>query len=299
MLERLRGGVFIGVGKHDVAVLRTRGWWGGQWDAPAGAEAHAVENDNSRVAMQTASELTVAQLGMRLDALFDGATAQRGSARVVVADHWVRHWMTVPPKNARRRSDGVVAAAARFQAVYGESLADWQMVADVRADKPFLCCAMPTALLGQLEAAGHKHRVVLLQVVPHFVSAWNRWQVGLLSGKWFGVLHGGQLTFGVLEQGHLREVRSLLVPKSALADGHWLQQQVHAEVMRGGFKPPSGVQLCGEVPEAWLRPNGSPWVCRRLDATDPVAKAGVLGRGQGPAARLAVLGMQGLKGFAA
>jgi hypothetical protein len=184
---------------------------------------------------------------------------------VVLADELCRLWQVAPPPGAARLPDIEAAAALRFHALYGEGPAAWQVTADWHATEPFFAAAVPRTLLALVDAVALEHRLQVVQVVPHFVTAWNRWCRAIRPGAWFGQLHDGLLTVAAIEGRELRAVRALQVPPGA--DHYWLTQMLQREALLLGLGMPALVQLCGQLPAALARPAGVGHVPRaRLDA---------------------------------
>jgi len=260
-----------------IALLRTHGWLRPHTELLAECELGTAES-----------------AAARLDELLNTEACKAQPARIVLADHWARHWMVTPPANAARLVDCEVAAQARFQALYGEPLGEWQMSADWQARAPFLASALPRALLAALIEVCDKHELLLLEIAPQFVASWNRWRSGLRSGHWFGVLQDQWLTLGLSTGRRLAELRSLQVPAEALADPHWLRLTVEREAMRLMQAAPRGVQLCGGVPAAWLRGASEDWTCSQIEAPGEPDEPGEPSpsSGSGPLRLAAAVGWQ-------
>jgi hypothetical protein len=220
-------------------------------------------------------------LGLALRALLAGQAVAGRPVTVVLADELCRLWQVAPPPGAARLPDIEAAAALRFHALYGEGPAAWHVTADWHSTEPFFAAAMPRTLLALVEAVAAESRLHVMQVVPHFVTAWNRWCRAIRPGAWFGQLHDGLLTVAAIDGRELRAVRALQVPPGA--DHYWLTQMMGREALLLGLEAPGQVQLCGELPAALAGPA----------ATGQVAVAR-LGAGQGDglsaAGRLAFAG---------
>lgn len=277
------GELRIGLGRSGIALLHSRGWL---------RRRRQVLDDCS---FADAAEVSVDELVAGLDRLLTASNCQGLPARLVLADDWARHWIVTPPSNAGRLVDCQAAAAARFQALYGEPLSGWQLAADWHARQPFLASALPRALLAALHRTCAGHQLLLLEIVPQFVAAWNRWCHALQAGYWFGVLQGATLTLGAVSAGRLCALRSLALPLSAEVNPGWLRQTVEREALRWMLAPPVGLQLCGALPAAWTAPAIGGWACTRLDPallvdiSAPDAGAAVEPPAQ-PAVRLAATG---------
>lgn len=242
MRRRFGQALRIGVSGSEVCLLRTSGW---------GAAAAAPELlARAELAQGAPAGLPAALAGVLADGGFAG-----WPVRVVLADDLLRLVQVTPPDGVARLADVQGAAALRFQSLYGESAAQWRMMADWDNRRPFFAAAVPRALLAALEEGAHAHRLALVAVVPHFIGAWNRWQDALKAGAWFGTVHDGLLTLGAVEAGQLRAVRALPLPQAVDAD--WLGHSVRREALLLGLGAPALLQLCGQVPPAWSKPIAS------------------------------------------
>jgi hypothetical protein len=196
----------------------------------------------------------------------------------ILSDSLVRMWIVTPPQNISSLSDCQAAVALRFQSLYGEPMAGWEMAADYDARRPFLACAIPRALLQMLQQLAQECGLSLQEVTPQFISGWNRHRAALAAGAWFGVVNEDGLSLGVIDGQRLRAVRSFAISADASADPGGLLQHVKREALRLNLPVPQQLQLCGAVPQAWLlNQNGAP-ACIALDALDAADSAGrVLG----------------------
>ncbi|WP_181885448.1 hypothetical protein [Trinickia dinghuensis] len=170
------------------------------------------------------------------DALEDSISAVlasvggRLSAHVTLNDDIVRYFMVTPPANGLRMQDLRGAADMRFQTLYGESVAPWQLVADWQADGSFLACAVPRRVLDALRAAATAQRASLVSVTPAFVVAWNGMRRDLSANAWLATLNGGVLTLGVIAGSapfKLAAVRTLV-----LRGDDWSTASLREEVER-------------------------------------------------------------------
>jgi hypothetical protein len=281
MLSATGGELSIGLGPEGIALLHRQGW----------LRQRSRVIDECRFA--DTAPVPADELAAALDRLLSTSGGQGLPARLVLADEWARHWMVTPPANASRLADCRAAAAARFQALYGEPLAAWQWAADWDARLPFLASALPQALVVALCRVCAAHQLVLLEVVPQFVAAWNRWRRSLQGGRWFGVLLGRNLTLGAVGDGRLCALRSQAVPAAASVDAAWLQQALEREALRWMLAPPTGLQLCGAPPAAWAAAATGGWCCTRVDrdfVSDASAPQAGAAAALPPAVRLAATG---------
>ncbi|MES2260831.1 MAG: hypothetical protein V4724_20115 [Pseudomonadota bacterium] len=227
----------IGVSASALGLLRTS-----RWRSPAVtplAEQAVTEQDGP---LQHA-------IGLALRELLAGQDVAGWPVTFVLADELTRLWQVTPPQQAARLADIEAAAALRFQHLYGESTAAWQLSAGWDARAPFFAAAVPRALLAVLEQGAAEHRLAVVEVLPHFVTSWNRWQRALKPGAWFGQLHDGLLSVGIVDDKRLHAVRALPVPHGA--DAYWLTQTLNREALLAGCQAPALLQLCGQAPASW------------------------------------------------
>ena len=255
---RLRGGeLCIGLSRAGIALLHRQGRF----------RPRSVLLDDCRFAPGEAVQ--EAQIASALDRLLTASACQGMPTRVVLADQMVRHWMVTPPKNAAHILDCQAAAEARFQTLFGEPMADWAMAADWQARTPFMSSALPKKILSALQAVCADHRLLLVEVVPEFVANFNRCVSELAAGHWFGLVQDRVLTLAVMNVERLSDLRSIALPPQALAEPDWLRLSVEREATRLMRTMPVGVQLCGDVPPAWLQSGGAAgatgtWTCSQL-----------------------------------
>jgi hypothetical protein len=251
MLERFNSCLRIGVARSGLALLQSSAWR--PRITPLSDTSFATEEGTS-----------VERMANHLRSMLAEAACTHRAARVVLADDWVRLFMVEPPRNTARLQDCRAAAAMRFQALYGESASGWRLEADWDVKHPFLACAVPQPLLTALNQTAAEHRLTLIEIVPQFIAAWNRWHPLIKPDAWFGVAHAGMLTLGVIQERRLCAVRAVAVPAGGWQDRQWLAAHLSREAMRLDLPVASHVQLCGAVPDAWIGPIAGPFMCDRL-----------------------------------
>jgi hypothetical protein len=235
----------IGIAPNAVSLLRISRWRGPKRSVVA-ERAYVAPADGAGQAEA---------LMHALRALLEGQDTQGWPLAVVVSDELVRLWQVKPPPQATRLADIEAAAALRFHSLYGEAPGAWQVSADWRAGEPFFAAALPRVLLAALEVVVQDHGMTMVECVPHFVTAWNRWQRALRTDAWFAHAHGELLTLAVIDGGELLALRSLPLPHGA--DHQWLTQAVQREALLLGAAVPALLQLAGQVPPALAKPSGS------------------------------------------
>lgn len=267
MRKRFGQALRIGVSRHALALVKTSRWSGAPLELVA---EHRFEG---------AGEAGFEAIGAAVRKLLADANCAGWPATVVLADELARMWQVTPPPGSARLADLQGAAALRFQALYGEPAANWQMSAPWDAGAPFLAAAMPRHLLALLTHAATEQKVALIEIVPQFIAGWNRSAAQLKAGAWYGLVQQGVLTLGAVDNGALRAVRAAALPDGASLD--WLAQHVAREALRLNLDAPARVQLAGEVPAAWNSSTGAALACSLLAPAATLAS---------PAGRLAATG---------
>lgn len=235
MRRRFGQALRIGVSSAGIALVKTSRW-GGVRAAVVAEHAFAQGADAQQVAD-----------GLR--ALLGDGSWSRWPARVVVADELARTWQVSPPSGTARMADLEAAAALRFQLLYGEPAAGWQLAGSWDPFRAFTAAALPRALHDAIAQVAAEHRVTLVEVVPQFIAGWNRWCHMISPDSWYGLVHDSVVTFGIPAGASLGAVRAVQVP--AGADARWLEAHAAREALRLGVPAPARLQLSGQVPEAW------------------------------------------------
>ena len=240
MRKRFGSALRIGLSKNGASVVHTSGWLQTRYEVVAETSISEEEGSSPEV------------MAMKLGALLKDANCSRLPVRIVLSDSWVRRWMVVPPQNATRLADCQAAASARFQALFGDAISEWHLAADWDARNPFLVCAIPRLLLDALQQVARDRRLVLLEIAPQFVVAWNRWRADLKEGAWFGVLHQQVLTFAVLGQNGPGVTREVVLPGEVMLHQHLMPEILAREALRLNVPVPSEIRLCGQIPAHWV-----------------------------------------------
>lgn len=269
MLERFNSSLRIGVARSGLALLQSSGW------------RRPRITPLSETSFTTAEGTSAERIAGHMGRMLAEAECTQRAASIVLSDDWVRLFMVKPPRNAACLQDCRAAVAMRFQVLYGESASGWQFDADWDVKHPFLACAVPQPLLTALHQKAAEHRLTLIEIVPEFIAAWNRWYPAIKPDAWFGVARAGMLTLGVIQERRLHAVRAIAVPADGWQDRQWLAAHLSREAMRLDVPVASRVQLCGTVPDAWIDHAVGQLMCDRL---------GSMQRDQSPALALAYTG---------
>lgn len=193
------------------------------------------------LAQQQLDALTPEALSLALAELFSRHSVKGWPLSVVLGNELVHLFDVQPPAGSSRFSDLEAAAALRLQSLYGASSHEWRIAADWHARQRFLAAAMPVSLFSQIEQAASTQRCLLVQVVPLFVAALNRWRRARRLDAWFIHLHATTLTLAVTNGAHLVALRSAQLP--ARFDASWLGALLEREALRLGVSLPAQLQL--------------------------------------------------------
>ncbi|MCG2586557.1 hypothetical protein [Massilia sp. TS11] len=250
-LARLGHCLHLGLARDGLSLARTH-----RWGDPA--FTLLAEQALAPGACEDAGALDAA-----LAQLCAGHDLRGQRLRVVLADELVRLWSVTPPQGAARLADLEAACALRFQGLYGDSLAGWELAADWQADAPFLACALRASLGDSLARAARDSGALLTQVQPQLLAAWNRWCGKLDAAAWFALVQGDRLSLGISRARRLHAVRVLRVTPEASLD--WLAQQVAREALRLECAAPELLQVCGAAPAQWVDGSHATLRVQRLD----------------------------------
>jgi len=120
---------------------------------------------------------------------------QNASARVILADSWVRYGL-VPAPAVTLDADGRLSHARYVLAdIFGDSLAEWTVtLTDVPPGKPYLACATPEPLRAELEGVLSSAQLRLTSLQPQLVVSFNAWRRQLPTDEcWFVSIDEGSL----------------------------------------------------------------------------------------------------------
>ncbi len=250
----------IGVSAHAVSLLQESRWRG------------AALTVLAEQAFAPSAEHPYDAIAQALRALLAEQPRAGWPVQLVLADDLVRMWRVVPPATASRLADLEAAAGLRFQSLYGESPANWQISADWSASAPFFAAAVPRDLLKLLQLVAQEHALHIVSIEPQFVAALNRWRRALRPGAWFALVHDGLLSIAAIEtegaaKGGLRAIRSVPLAAGQGADQFWLAQAVRREALLLDMPAPELLQVCGSAPAVWSKPvsHASHLPCVALD----------------------------------
>jgi hypothetical protein len=242
----------IDVAPHAVSVQLAR-----RWHLPGRAATPAAAGALATQVITPSADHPFDAIANALRALLGELDVSGWPVSFVLADELTRMWRVTPPPGAARMADLEAAAGLRFQALYGESPAAWQIDADWHATQPFFAAAVPRALLAALRVVAQDCKLSIVAIEPRFVSAWNRSRMSLKQGAWFGHVHDNLLTLAATEAGgkNLRAIRPLPIPHGA--DHYWLTQTLQREALLLDMEAPALLQVDGNAPAEWIAPVSS------------------------------------------
>lgn len=230
MRRRFNESLRIGVSTGSVALVAARG-----------------KREVTVLAEQRCADTNIDTVCATMRMLLADAPCRGWPTTIVVADELARIWQVAPAADSSRMADLEAAAALRFQTLYGDPPASWQIAASYDALRPFLAAAMPRQLIALLEQSGATQQLKVVEIVPQFVAGWNRWRGFLKADAWYGLVHDNVLTLGALERGELRAVRATQIAGGAA----WLEEHVSREALRLNLAAPAQLMISGAVPATW------------------------------------------------
>jgi hypothetical protein len=228
MRRRFGQALRLGVSDTGLTLVKTSRWHGDPVTLMAG--------------VPLPRKAAVSSIAEAMRQLLHGIGCAGWPLTVVLADELVRMWHVTPPPGSARPADLEAAAALRFELLYGEPSADWQLAAAWDARAPFLAAAMPRALLAVIGLGAREQRLELVEIVPQFVAGWNRWRGALKDDAWFALLHDSVLSIGAPRAGALAAMRSVVIPDAAGPD--WLDAHLAREALLLNLPAPARLQVC-------------------------------------------------------
>jgi len=148
-----------------------------------------------------------------LDGYLSRPEWQKAAVRVVVADNWVRYAM-VPHSDALNGADEKMTHARHvLTGIFGEVVSQWTLtLGDSPPGASRLACAIPTALLEELEFLLARYKLPLRSLQPQLVAAYNHWRGKLPDGDaWFVSIEQGTLAAARLARGGWDRVHSVRI----------------------------------------------------------------------------------------
>lgn len=221
--------------------------------------ASALPSLVARLALPVFLDAVPDELCERIASALAAVDSRGLPVKTIIGDDLVRYFMVTPPTGCGRLLDLRGAADARFQALYGESVEPWQLMADWRIGQPFLACAIPRRLIDALRQTVAAQRSTLVSLVPAFVVAWDRSHRDVSADSWVASLRGGTLTLGLIAgsgRPSLAAVRTIALQSDHLSPARLDEQIAHAALLEG-LPPPASLHVHG-LPCDELQEESSP-----------------------------------------
>lgn len=168
---------------------------------------------------------------------------------IVVSDAYARFWIVVPPNNATTRGDLRLCALWRFEELFGESPAAWNLQADWHATRRFMACAVPLALTDAIRSALSSRRIRIQCCVSRFVAEWNRHHRRVRKhDTWFGVSNDSIVTMALVQDQRIAHVRKVRQPSGEEMQLDTLASALRCVALQHEARLPESVLLCGDMP---------------------------------------------------
>jgi hypothetical protein len=148
-----------------------------------------------------------------LDTLLGQSEWQRAAVRVVVADHWVRYAMVPYAAALSGEAERMTHARHVLTGIYGDVVSQWTItLSDSPPGMAQVACALPAALIEELQLLLTRHRLPLKSLQPQLISAFNHWREKLPDGgAWFVSIEQGTLAAARLARGGWDRVHSVRI----------------------------------------------------------------------------------------
>ena len=180
---------------------------------------------------------------------------QGSTASLVISDALVRQWLVDPPLNPSNLDDLRAAAASRFQLLFGESPANWEIRGDWQSQRPFVAAALPNAYVLALNTTLNACRLQADSICPQTVVSLNRWGSRLLAGSWLVLYQDGRATIVVIDgAAELAGLRQVQCGPHEIASEPNFTQFLRLQAMLMGVPLPPIIQIPDLIMElGWIR----------------------------------------------
>jgi hypothetical protein len=242
MLKWTYAHVTIGLSSQAFVLYQNARWWNNSTDLASQNLSAPLSSDSFDGQCEQIARLVHAKK-------CDGS-----AATLIVSDELIRMWMVEPPQNVESFDDLRASAAARFQAMFGEPLAQWHLEADWRVDGLFLASAMPKSLVVALQALSKKCRFQWKSISPHSVILFNRWRHALAANAWLVAYQSGKLSFLVTnDQKTVQAYRHIPFNPDEMSSEASFIQLLNREALRMNIPSPRQVYFSRILNEfSWL-----------------------------------------------
>jgi hypothetical protein len=133
------------------------------------------------------------------------------ACRIIIANHWIR-FAIVPWSDALSDGDERLLLAQHcLSKIYGDVVSQWCVTLnEAPPGRPQVACAMPRALLDDIERHTESCGLRIRSIQPQLVAAFNCWRAQLPgAGGWFVTLEEGSLAAAHLSHGAWDTVRAV------------------------------------------------------------------------------------------
>lgn len=204
-----------------------------------------------------------------LQSCLRGIKPTTSTVRISVSNFYARFWIAQPPADATTRLDLSTSTLWRFEELFGESAATWNIQADWDARRPFFACALPRLLTDAIAAATSANRIGVLSSLPRFVAEWNdhRRQLRRYDSVWLAVLADSTATIALLRRREIAQIQQVRCRSGSGVDLDALTAALRALSLQDGYACGSTVILCGDVPDEWHAVQNKEYRFERVQTT--------------------------------
>lgn len=191
------------------------------------------------------------QIGSHQDGAARALTDPHGARHldVIASTDLALHWLQQPPSATRTLEELKLVAATRCAHLFGGNPAEWWIAGDWTARRPFVCSALPRAVVATLQHACQARRTQL-----RWHSAWSL--VASAHARhfphdgWSAMRSPSRLTLWHCTAGHVDAMATLSIATQATDTevAHALELQMKLECAAG--TPPGKVQWAVDMPRA-------------------------------------------------
>ncbi|MES2356533.1 MAG: hypothetical protein V4568_19455 [Pseudomonadota bacterium] len=135
---------------------------------------------------------------------------------VIVSDRFVRYAQMPWSDEVQRPSEMAVFSRIHFEALFGESAADWEIQTDYcDYEKGGIGCGIDKALIDALRTLLATYKMQLTSLQPYFMRAFNRWRNDLSQNALLCVIESGQCVLASHREGAWHSIRNVRLTENA------------------------------------------------------------------------------------
>ena len=130
-----------------------------------------------------------------LKTCLEDAAWRDAKVRLIISDHWARYAIVPWSDALSDQAERIQHARYCMATTYGDVVSQWTVtLSDGAPGLQQVACAIPTELLGRIEALCEPHGLQVQSVQPQLIAAFNAWRRKLPhGGAWFVTLDEGSL----------------------------------------------------------------------------------------------------------